>query len=135
MAKEPGRNKPADELKLEIAQSRDRIARDLRGLRYELDIPRKIRRSFREQTPMWIGAAVVVGTLIVLAPLRRKKVYVDLASGAKMKGSSKSKLVEAGFALGLVRVAAMFLKPMVANFIVRKMRGYTSEQQPFAKKW
>ena len=83
MAKKPRPNKPADELKLEIARSRDEVARDLRALRYELDIPRRIRRSFREQTAVWIGAAAVVGTLIVLLPLRRKKVYVDLASGDK----------------------------------------------------
>jgi len=65
MAKEPGRNNSTDELKVKIARSRDRVARDFRGVRHELDIPRKIRRSFREQTLLWVGAAVVVGTLVV----------------------------------------------------------------------
>jgi hypothetical protein len=131
MAKKPRPNKPADELKLEIARSRDEVARDLRALRYELDIPRRIRRSFREQTTLWIGAAAVVGTLIVLLPLRRKKLYVDLASGVKAR--PKSKLLEAGFVLGVLRIAATLLKPTIANFVAKKMHGYTGEHRPAAK--
>ena len=46
MAEEP---ESIDELKAEIAQSRERLARDLRGLRYELDFPGKFRRSFQDR--------------------------------------------------------------------------------------
>ena len=46
MAKEPRRNKPIDELRTEIARSRERVARDLRGLRYELDFYKESNREF-----------------------------------------------------------------------------------------
>jgi hypothetical protein len=129
MAKESGRNKPPDQLKAEIARSRDLVERDLRGLRYELDIPRRIRRSFHEQMPLWLGAAAVVGTLLILLPMRRKKIYVD----AKPGGTSKSRVLEAGFALGALRIVAGLLKPMIANFITKKMGDYASGGRPSKK--
>src|SRR2546426_12638526 len=120
MAKESGRDKPADELKAEIARSRERVARDFRGLRYELDFPRKLRRSFRQQTVAWVTAIVVVGTLVVVLPLRKKKVYVDAKSGRK----TKRNLLEAGFALGVLKIAASLLRPAITSFVTKKMLGY-----------
>jgi hypothetical protein len=122
MAKESRRNEPPEKLKADIARSRDLVARDLRGLRYKLDISRKIRRSFREQTPLWLGAAVAVGVMLILLPARKKKIYVDAKSGTK----SKSRFLEAGFALGALRIAASLLKPVVANFIAKRVGDYAS---------
>ena len=76
MAKEPGQEKSLHELRQEAAHSRDRLARDLGGLRYELDFPLKFRKSFQRQTVFWIGAAVVVGVIFAVMPAREKKVYV-----------------------------------------------------------
>ena len=73
MAEKSGRNKSTNELRTEIARSRERVGRDLRGLHYELDFPAKVRRSFREQTVSWLAAATAVGALIVLLPTRKKK--------------------------------------------------------------
>jgi hypothetical protein len=129
MAKELGRNDTPDPVKIEIARSRDLVAREIRGLRYELDIPSKIRRSFREQTPLWIGAAVVVGTLFVMLSARKKKIYVD----AKPGGKAKSRVLEAGFALGALRIAASLLKPVIANFITKKVSDYASSNRPANK--
>jgi hypothetical protein len=130
MAKEPGRNKSAGELRAEVVRSREQVARSLRGLRYELDFPRKIRRSFQQQTFAWIAAAAVVGTLVVLLPLRRKKVYVD----AKKARHPRSGLLEAGFALGVLRIAASLLKPVIVSFVSKKIMGST-KQSPAPKKW
>jgi hypothetical protein len=109
-----------------------RVARDLRGLRYELDFPGKVRRSLRNHTAAWITAAVVVGTLVVVLPLRKKKVYVDLKNGSK--GKSKSRLLEAGFVLGVLRIAATLFKPVITNFLTRKFGGQRTEPRP-PKKW
>jgi hypothetical protein len=95
MAEKSGRNKSIDELRAEIAGSRERVGRDLRGLHHELDFPAKFRRSFRDQTVSWITAATAVGALIALAPMRKKKVYVN----AKSSNKSQKKLLETGFAL------------------------------------
>ena|SRR5438128_814418 len=123
MAKESRRQQSSDDLKLDLARSRDRVARDLRSLRYELDFPRKIKRSFQRQTVVWVTAAVVVGTLIVLLPMRRKTVYVKKPA-PEGKKDKKSGVLEAGFALGALKFAATLLKPALVSFVTRKMRTY-----------
>src|SRR5438094_9644597 len=98
MAEKSGHNKSIEELTAEIGQSRERVARDLRGLEYEFDFPAKFRRSFREQTVSWLSAAAAVGALIALAPMRKKKIYVDVKRDRK----SQKKLLEPGLPLALV---------------------------------
>src|SRR5262252_7749159 len=109
MAEKSRRNKSIDELTAEIAQSREHLARDLRGLRYELDFPAKFRRSFREQTVSWMTAAAAVGALIALAPMRQKKIYVD----ANRSRKSQKKLVQTGFALAALKVVASLVRPVI----------------------
>ncbi len=102
-----------DELTAEIARSRERLGRDLRGLRYELDFPAKFRRSFRQQTVSWISAAAAVGALIALAPMRKKKIYVD-ASG-RPKGDKK--LMETGVALAAMKLVGNLARPVIMEFV------------------
>ncbi len=123
MAKESGRNRPVDELKEEIAVSREEVSRNLRGLRYELDLPRKIRNSFRDEPLPWITTAAAVGIFIVLMATRRKRAHVDVKALAKPPG----KLLTVGFALGALRIAAGLLKPVILRFVEKKVRDYTSE--------
>jgi hypothetical protein len=113
MAEKSGRNKSIDELTTEIAQSRERLARDVRGLHYELDFPAKFRRSFREQTVSWLMAAGAVGALIALAPMRKKKIYVD----AKSSRRAKKKLAQTGFALALLKIASSLARPVVVELV------------------
>ena len=130
MAKESGRKKSTNQLTTEIARSRDFVERDLRDLRAELDFPRKIRRSFRRSTGIWIAAVVVVGVALAFRPSRKKKVYIDANTDRKSKG----KLVEAGFALGALRIAATLLKPVILKFVTSKLTGYASSTQT-RQKW
>jgi hypothetical protein len=119
MAEEPGHNKSIDDLTAEIARSRERVARDLRGLHYELDFGAKLRRSFRKQTVSWLTAAAAVGALIAFAPLQRKKIYVDAKSGRK----AKRRLVETGFALGALKIVASFVRPVVVDLLKNRLIG------------
>ena len=120
MAEKSRRNKSIDELTAEIAQSRERVARDLRGLQYELDFPAKFRRSFREQTVSWLTAAAAVGALIALAPMRKKKIYVDAKGGRK----SQKKLVETGFALAVLKIAANLARPAIVEFVKTRLTDF-----------
>ena len=120
MAQKSGHDKSIDELTAEIAASRERMARDLRGLHYELDFAGKLRRSFRKQTVSWLTAAAAVGALIAFAPMRKKKIYIDAKSGKK----TKKRLVETGFALGALKIAATLLKPVITTFLTKKISGY-----------
>jgi len=128
MAEKSGRNKSIDELTAEIAQSRERVTRDLRGLRYEVDFAAKFRRSFREQTISWLTTAAAVGALVALAPMRKKKIYVDAKSGRK----SQKKLVETGFALAVLKIGANMIRPVVVEFLKNRLTDFGS--QPRRKK-
>jgi hypothetical protein len=102
-----------DELTAQIARSRTRVATDLRGLRYELDFPAKFRRSFRHQTVSWISAAAAVGALIALAPMRKKKVYVN----ARGRRQSDKKLMETGIALAALKLVGNLARPVITEFV------------------
>jgi hypothetical protein len=125
MAEKPEGNKSIDELRAEIAGSRERVGRDLRGLRHELDFPAKFRRSFREQTVSWVSAATAVGALIALAPMRKKKIYID----AKRRRESTKKLAETGFALGALKVVASLVRPVVVEFVKNRLTGVTGKSR------
>jgi hypothetical protein len=123
MAEKSGRNKSIDELRAEIELSRERVGRDLRGLHHELDFPAKFRRSFREQTVSWISAATAVGALIALAPMRKKKIYVD----AKGRRESTKKLAETGFALATLKVVASLVRPVIVEFVKNRLTDFTGK--------
>ena len=125
MAEKSGRNKSIEELTAEIGQSRERVAHDLRGLKYELDFPAKFRRSFRQQTVSWLTAAAAVGALIALAPMRKKKIYVD----AKNSRKSKKKLVEAGVAVAVLKIAASLARPVIVEFVKNRLTDFGGQSR------
>ena len=125
MAEKSSGNKSIDELRAEIAGSRERVGRDLRGLHHELDFPAKFRRSFREQTVSWITAAGAVGAVIALAPMRRKKIYVDAKSSRK----SQKKLIETGFALAALKVVAGLARPVIVEFVKNRLTGFAGKSR------
>jgi hypothetical protein len=121
MAKEPGSNKSIDQIKWEIERSREGLVREVRGLRYELDVPAKIRRSFREKPVPWIAVAVVIGIALVALPRGGKTVVIE-TNGATT-GKRKSRLLQTGFLLGALRIAATLAKPVVISFVRERMAG------------
>ena len=129
MAKEPGRKKSPNQLRAEIARSRELLEHDLRVVRSELDIPRKIRQSFRTQTGAWIAVAAVIGVVLVIRTSRKKKMYVQ----AKAEHKARTKLLEAGVVLGALRIAATILKPVVVKFVTQKVRDYAGSSHSARK--
>jgi len=117
-----------NELKAEIADSRERLVRELRGLRYELDLPAKFRRSFRRQTGSWISAAAAVGALIALAPMRKRKIYID----AKDRRKRDKKLMETGIALAATKLVTNLARPVIMEFV--KNRFFYSGEASRGKK-
>src|SRR3954451_19395608 len=129
MAQEPGQEKSLHELRQEAAHSRDRLGRDLSGLRYELDFPLKFKKSFQRQTVLWIGAVIVVGVLFAVMPARQKKVYVrgNLKSDRKNKGEEQKKgLIGAGLAMGALKLAATMLRPALMKYATERMGSYAA---------
>ncbi|HZE57769.1 MAG TPA: hypothetical protein VE031_07930 [Chthoniobacterales bacterium] len=130
MAQKPEQGKSLHELRQEAAHSRDRLGRDLSGLRYELDFPLKFRKSFQRQTVLWIGAAIVVGVVFAMMPARTKKVRIK-AKSAKSRGEQqKEGILGAGLALGALKLVATMLKPTITRYVAQKMSGYAAGAGP-----
>ena len=128
MAKKSG-NKSDAELKQEIARSREDLALRLERVREEVDLPRKIRRSVRREPVPWIIGAIAVGLIVTALMTRKKKIYVDAKGGPK----SRHALLEAGFVLGALRIAASLLKPVVMNFVEKKLGSYSGRGRSWPK--
>ena len=126
MAQKPGQEKSLHELRQEAAHSRDRLGRDLSGLRYELDFPLKFRKSFQRQTVLWVGAAIVVGVVFAVMPARTKKVQVKGPRGKSRGEQQKEGLLGAGLALGALRLLATALKPTITAFLAKQVGSYAA---------
>jgi hypothetical protein len=122
MAQKSGNKRSKAELTQQIAHSREEITRRLSRVREEADLPRKIRRSIRREPVPWIVGAIAVGLLVTVMVTRKKKIIVD---AARATTKSKHPLLEAGFLLGALRVAATLLKPMVVKLIEEKFGHYS----------
>ena len=120
MAQDPGKDRAA--IKSDIALSRQRMGTELSGLRYELDLPKKFKDSFRHHLVIWTGASAVAGILVAVAPARTRKVYVRPKSKKKGEGEG---LVEAGAAVGILKFAGTLLRPIIVKFVTDKMRSYS----------
>jgi hypothetical protein len=119
MAKGPGQKKPLHDLRQEIAHSRDRLARDLGGLRYELDFPLKFRKSVQRHTGTWIAGVAVVGVLFTMLP-RKKKILIR-AQTADSGEKQKKRFLEAGFALGALKLVLRMARPAITSYLTRRM--------------
>lgn len=124
MAKEPGQKKSLHQLRQEIAHSRDHLARDLDGLKYELDFPLKFRKSFQRKTGVWVAVSAIVGVLFSIMPARRKMVKINSKATGKSKGEhQKEGLLGAGLALGVFKFAASLARPALMNYISKQWGG------------
>ncbi|MDQ2868729.1 MAG: hypothetical protein M3R59_10020 [Verrucomicrobiota bacterium] len=117
MAEDAQRQKPA--LTGDIDRSRAQLGRELDGLRYEMDLPRKLRDSFSARPAIWIGAVVVGGILLVSSFRRTKTVYV-----AGKKGEPEKKILQAGALVGLARMLLPVARPIVMKFVAGKVSDY-----------
>ena len=127
MAKDPKQERELHEIRQRIAHSRDRLGRDLSGMRYELDFPLKFRKSFQRNTRTWISALVLTGVVMTARATSRKKVIYAPSSktGQQKKGEEQKKgLLQAGLAMGALRFAASMLRPMVISYVTRRFGGH-----------
>jgi hypothetical protein len=98
------------------------LGRDLGGLRYELDIPLKIRKSFQRKTALWIAGAVIIGLMFTARSTRKKKIYVKTKKGKNTEES----ILETGLALGAMKLVGSILKPVIVGYAMQKMKGFGS---------
>src|SRR6476469_3910220 len=118
MAEKSGPDETPVELWRKIGHSRELVVRDVGGLRYELNFPRKFKRAFQQNTLVWVGAALAVGLFVALLRARPQKIYVN-AAGKKVRPPNKT-LLESGALLGLVKLAMTVVQPVVTSYFAKK---------------
>lgn len=118
MAEKSGSDQSNAELRQQISQSRSLVARDIGGVRYELDFPLKFKKAFQRNTVVWIGAAVAVGLLVALLRARTRKVYLS-AAGKKVRSPNKT-LLESGALIGALKLGMTLLQPMVVSYFAKQ---------------
>ncbi len=117
MAEKSESSKSTAELRQKIARSREVVARDVGGLRYELDLPLKFKKAFQRHTVVWIGVALAAGLLIALLRARTHKIYLS-AAGKKVR--SPKGLFESGALLGLVKMGITLAQPILVSHFAKK---------------
>ncbi len=118
MAEESGSDQSTAQLRQKIARSRELLARDLGGMKYELNFPLKFKKTFQRHTVVWIGSAVALGLLVALLRARTHKVYLS-AAGKKVRSQNKT-LLESGALLGVLRLGMTFVQPMIVSYFAKK---------------
>ena len=122
MAEIPRKDRAA--IKSDIALSRDRMGRELLGLRHELDFRRKLKNSFRHSPAVWMSALGVLGILMAVAPARTKKVYVKPKWRFGKKDKTGEGVAQAGFAVAGAKLLGDLAKPFLIRFITKKFGGF-----------
>ncbi len=140
MAEKSGPDETPIELRQKIARSRELVARDMSGMHYELDFPRKLRRAIQNNTVLWVGAALVVGLGLALLRARPRPIYVS--GGGKKTASANKTLLGSGAVLGLLKFGITLVQPMVVSYFAKqaakkggKEGGKEGSAQGRASRW
>ncbi len=97
-------------------------------VKYQADVGRRVKSSFREHVGIWLGGALVTGGAISMLPRREKKVYVNPLSKS---GKSRLKEVEnaespkkPGFWLTLLGLLMPIIKPIATRLLTKHLSSY-----------
>ena len=118
MAEKSGSEEAPIELRQKIARSRELVARDMDGLRYELNFPLKFKKAFQRHTVIWVGAALAIGLGLALLRARTQKVYVGLG-GKKVRSPDKT-LLQSGALVGLLKLGMTLIQPMIVSHFAKR---------------
>ena len=67
--------------------------------------------------------------MMVLLLTRKKKLYVDPKSGRK----ANKKLVETGFALGVLKIGASLVRPAIVELVKNRLTGVSGRPRARSK--
>ncbi len=133
MAEKSGSEETPVELRQKIVRSRELVARDMDGLRYELNFPLKFRKAFQRHTVLWVGAAIAVGLGLALLRARTQKIYVGV--GGKKERSRNKSLFESSALIGLLKLGMTLVQPMVVSYVAKKAAKNGGAQGRTQRNW
>jgi hypothetical protein len=105
------------ELIARLARARQQIDSSGKGVRHALDVPARIRSSFRNHSVAWLGGGLLAG--IVIAQLLRRPRTVS-ASKKEGRNSAIPKAGAAGLLVAGGKIAFDILRPVLLKWLVRR---------------
>jgi hypothetical protein len=112
-----------DELIAELARARASLSESIGGTRRALDVPSKLRRSYRDHKPSWIAGTVLAGVALATLPFRPKK----NRNGSTEAPKKVREAAEAGIVAILLKFILAAIRPAVASFIAKKIEERMSD--------
>jgi hypothetical protein len=127
------------ELIAQLARARQQIDSSGIQVRHALDVPARVRGSFRKHGALWIGGAVIAG--VVIAKFARRPRAVS--AGKKSSDDAVKKAGVAGLLVAGAKIAFDAFRPMLLKWLmnqatpyVEKMAArYTSQSRPNEHDW
>ena len=117
-----------NELIAELARSRSGMTLHVEQVRYQSDVPRRLKSSFRHHVGLWLTGALVTGGAISLLPAREKKVYVNPLSKAgkakAVKHSEQQDIKKPGFWMTLLGLLMPVIKPIATRLLTKHLSTY-----------
>jgi hypothetical protein len=111
----------------ELEWSRSELARNLRSVHGDLDVPSRFRHSVVHRTTAWLGGAALAGWILSRLPSRRKKPKPAALPGHDkgwMKGAGRT-----GILLATLNALFNLSKPFIATFARRKIQQMASRSE------
>jgi hypothetical protein len=103
----------------ELHEARGQVAANVSGLKEDLSIGKRFRRSVRENPIAWYGGAAVLGLLLAKIPPMGKKVVVPKPIFAKEQKAGKAAVI-----LGALKIFLDLGRPFITNWLKeRAMHG------------
>jgi hypothetical protein len=103
---------------LELREARGQLASNISGLKQDLSIGKRFRRSVRERPFVWYAGAAVLGLILAKIPPMGKKVVVPQPIFAKQQKAGKAAVV-----LGAIKIFLDLGRPFITNWLKERAKN------------
>ena len=93
-----------------LQEARGQIAGNIHGLKEDLSVGKRFRRSVRENPFVWYAGAAVLGLLLAKLPPMGRKVVVTQPIFAKQQKAGKTAVL-----VGAIKIALDLGRPFITN--------------------
>ena len=95
-----------------LQEARGQIAGNIHGLKEDLSVGKRFRRSVRENPFVWYAGAAVLGLLLAKLPPMGRKVVVPQPIFAKQQKAGKAAVL-----LGAIKIALDLGRPFITSWL------------------
>ncbi len=100
-----------------LQEARGQLAGNIHGLKEDISIGKRFRRSVRENPFVWYSGAAVLGLLIAKLPPMGKKVVVPQPIFAKQQKAGKAAVL-----LGALKIALDLGRPFITSWLKERAK-------------